>query len=134
MEKIIFHGHSHRFKLISEKDKLNIFVPSSSSISIQENPNFLGTGIPSIIDAEFIIESNKITSGIFKHYILLNNQLIKVGEHVTVNNIQLNPNLGETKKEIKPNFLTCFDFDDKEKNITSQVKEIPKVRTKTIDK
>ena len=109
ISKIYLHGHSHRFKLKTNGNYLDIKVPSSSGYKQENNLDFLGNGIPSIIDAEFTISGKKIVSGYFKQYILLNNQLIKIGEHeVLVKVCQLKK---LQKKVLTPKLSTCFEDD-----------------------
>lgn len=105
--KIFLIGHSHRFKLKSKGNTLKVYIPSSSEYKNERDNCFLGTGIPSIIDAEFIINNQKITSGYFRQYILLNNQLIKIGEYETLVKIsQEQP--PKSKEVIIPKLYTCF--------------------------
>lgn len=105
-DKIFLHGHSHRFKLKSKGNTLNVYIPSSSQITNQNDKKFLGVGIPSIIDAEFTIKGNTIKQGNFSQYILLNNQLIKVGEYEILLKVQqCNSKINEP---IKPALYTSF--------------------------
>lgn len=126
--KIFLHGHSHRFKLISENSKLNIFVPSSSNMvdDQRENSNFLGTGIPSVIDVELIIEDDKITSGYFKQYILLNNRLIKIGEHVTVNKIKETKKTKKDKSILKPS-MYMYQLKEEDRDYEENIEEKSKI-------
>lgn len=118
--KIFLKGHSHRFKLKSQGNTLKVYVPSSSQITKENEKDFLGVGIPSIIDAEFIIKANTIKQGNFSQYILLNNQLIKVGEYEILLKIQqCNSKINET---IKP--ALCTSFTKKEIEEGNKVKKL----------
>lgn len=137
MSRIFLHGHSHRFKVIDQDYKLNIYVPSSSNMENEnrENTMFLGTGIPSIIDAEFIAESNETTTAIFKQYILINDNLVKIGEYTTNAQINRIPTTNRNMRTLTPYLSTCFDMEEQEKIIeeTKTPVEKPKVKVKSQD-
>lgn len=134
--KILFHGHSHRFKLTNYSSGLNIYVPSSSDIDNTINNAFLGIGIPSILDLEFIIKNNTIITAIVNQYILHNNSLIKVGEfeeNLHTSQPRSTNNIEDLKNIKKPTLETCFSmieqisnssYDDKEPNKEIQI-QIP---------
>jgi len=122
--QIFLNGHSHRFKIINRPKKITIFVPSSSNMKNDNNELFLGTGIPSIIDAEFNIKGTTKNNIIIKQYILYNNELIKIGEFEENTQISQFPNnQGETEQ--KPNFYTCFS----ERNNTNEKTKLSSEQT-----
>lgn len=125
--KILFHGHSHRFKIINHSSGLNIYVPSSSNLDNTINNKFLGTGIPSILDIEFIIKNNTITQAIINQYILYNNNLIKIGEFEEYMQILQPRNIEEIdnkKNIIKPTLYNCFTIPIRENDTDISNEEI----------
>lgn len=111
-------GHSHKFSLNCQGagNKVEVYVPSSSNIT-QYNDSYMNLAVPSIIDAEFILNKNTqiITQGMFKQYILVNNQLILVGEQHLYLNIAAEKNSVVQEKIRKPNLYTSFDIIEKRK-------------------
>lgn len=116
---IILIGHSHKFNLTTQSNgcKINVHIPSSSNINQYNNNPYMNIAIPSIIDAEFILHKTQpvINQGIFKQYILLNNQLVLVGEqslylHMKPENIEI-----DDLTINRPRFYTCFDIIEKKK-------------------
>lgn len=109
---VVLYGHSHKFELNCQAygNNLKIHIPSSSNI-IQYDNEYQNLGVPSLIDAEFLVNSatNKITQGVFKQYILINNQLTLIGEQDIQLNIGIDKNLNVEEYPKKPKLYTCFD-------------------------
>lgn len=113
--RISFIGHSHRFKIKNNQNKIDIYVPSSSNVT-SKSDMFLGNGIPSILDVELIIKGTLISKVVINQYILYNSKLVKIGEFEE--NVQI-PKMNKQsiinyEEQLKPKLKTCFDKTEEE--------------------
>ena len=79
MNSIIIKGHYHQFKVITGITELIIYTPTLSSVPTKAI-KYNNLTYPSIIDAEFNLENGIIKDAYLQHFLIIDNNLIRVGE------------------------------------------------------
>ena len=90
MNSIIIKGHYHQFKVITGLTELIIYAPTLSSVPTHTTKHNNLT-FPAFIDAIFNLENGIIKDAYLQHFLIIDNNLIRVGELVvpTINLHQL---------------------------------------------
>ena len=116
---IIIKGHSHKFKVDTGSAHATIYAPTLSTVNTN-NIGYTTTIYPSMIDMELTINEFGITGIYLQHFMIINNQLIRVGE---IENPCINVYHKQVKSEntcnIKPK-LTTINTQENKKRILAK--------------